>query len=52
MASLISPGIVIKERDLTNAVVVNSQAITGAFASTFARGPVGEIVTISTQKNY
>ena len=50
MASLISPGIVIKERDLTNAVVVNSQAITGAFASTFARGPVGEIVTISTQK--
>ena len=50
MASLISPGIVIKERDLTNAVVVNSQAITGAFATTFAKGPVGEIVTISTQK--
>ena len=49
MASLISPGIVIKERDLTTAVVVNSQAITGAFASTFARGPVGEITTISSQ---
>ena len=50
MASLISPGIVIKERDLTTAVVTNTSAITGAFASTFARGPVGEIVTISSQK--
>ena len=50
MASLISPGIVIKERDLTNAVVTNASAISGAFASTFARGPVGEIVTISTQQ--
>lgn len=49
MASLISPGIVIKERDLTTAVVTNSQSITGAFASTFARGPVGEITTISSQ---
>ena len=50
MASLISPGIVIKERDLTNAVVTNASAITGAFASTFAKGPVGEIVNISNQK--
>jgi hypothetical protein len=49
MASLISPGIVIKERDLTTAVVTNSQSITGAFASTFARGPVGQITTISSQ---
>jgi hypothetical protein len=49
MASLISPGIVIKERDLTNAVVTNTQSITGAFASTFAKGPVGEITTISSQ---
>jgi len=50
MASLISPGIIIKERDLSNAVVTNALAITGAFASTFAKGPVGEIVNISTQK--
>ena len=49
MASLISPGIVIKERDLTTAVVTNAQSITGAFASTFAKGPVGEITTISSQ---
>ena len=49
MASLISPGIVIKERDLTTAVVTNSQSITGAFASTFAKGPVGEVTTISSQ---
>ena len=50
MASLISPGIIIKERDLTTAVVTNTSASTAAFASTFARGPVGEIVTISSQK--
>ena len=52
MASLISPGIVIKERDLTNAVVTNASAIVGAFASTFQKGPVGEIVTISSQKEF
>ena len=50
MASLISPGVVIKERDLSNAVVTNAQAITGAFATTFERGPVGSIVSISSQK--
>ena len=50
MASLISPGIIIKERDLTTAVVTNTSASTAGFASTFARGPVGEIVTISSQK--
>ena len=52
MASLISPGIVIKERDLSNAVVVNAQSIVGGFASTFQRGPVGEIVTIGSQKDF
>jgi hypothetical protein len=51
MASLISPGIVIKERDLTTAVVTNTQSITGAFATTFARGPVGEITTIGSQND-
>ena len=29
--------------------MTNSQSITGAFASTFAKGPVGEITTISSQ---
>jgi len=51
MASLISPGIVIKERDLTTAVVTNTQSITGAFATSFARGPVGEITTIGSQSD-
>lgn len=50
MASQISPGIVIKERDLSNAVVTNAQAIVGAFASTFQKGPVGQILNISTQR--
>jgi hypothetical protein len=52
MASLISPGIVIKERDLSNAVVVNAQSIVGAFASSFQKGPVGEIVTIGSQRDF
>lgn len=50
MASQISPGIVIKERDLSNAVVTNAQAIIGAFATTFQKGPVGQILNISTQR--
>ncbi len=50
MASQVSPGIVIKERDLSNAVVVGAQQIVGAFASTFRKGPIGQIVTINSQK--
>ena len=50
MASQVSPGFIIKERDLTNAVVVGSQQITAAIAGSFAKGPVGQIVSIATQK--
>jgi hypothetical protein len=50
MASQVSPGIVIKERDLSNAVITGAQQITAAFASTFQKGPIGEIVRISSQK--
>ena len=50
MASQVSPGIVIKERDLSNVVVVGAQQITAAFASTFQKGPINEIVNISSQK--
>jgi hypothetical protein len=50
MASQVSPGIVIKERDLSNAVITGAQQITAAFASTFQKGPINQIVNVSSQK--
>ena len=50
MASQISPGVVIKERDLTTGTVVNSAATKAAVVSTFQKGPVNEITTIASQR--
>jgi len=50
MASQVSPGVVIRERDFSNAVVVGATAIRGAFASSFRKGPVGKIVNISSER--
>ena len=50
MASQVSPGVVIRERDLSNAVVVGNSAIRGAIASSFRSGPVGKIVNISSER--
>jgi len=50
MASQVSPGVVLRERDLTNAVIVGDSALTAAFASSFQKGPIGQIVSISSQK--
>lgn len=50
MASQVSPGIVLKERDLSNAIIVGAQQITAAVASTFQKGPIGKVVNISSQK--
>ncbi len=52
MASQVSPGVVLRERDLTNAVIVGDSALTAAFASSFQKGPIGEIVSISSQKEF
>jgi hypothetical protein len=52
MSSQVSPGIVLKERDLSNVVVTNALQITAAFASTFKKGPINQIVNISTQKEF
>lgn len=52
MSSQVSPGIVLKERDLSNVVVTGAQQITAAFASTFKQGPINQIVNISTQKEF
>ena len=50
MASQVSPGVVIRESDLSNAVVVGTSSIRGAIASSFRTGPVGKITNISTER--
>ena len=50
MASQVSPGVVIRERDLSNAVVVGASSITAAFASSFRTGPVGKITQINSER--
>ena len=51
MASQVSPGVVLRERDLTNATIVGDSSLTGAVASTFQKGPIGVITSISDQKS-
>jgi hypothetical protein len=50
MASQVSPGVVIKERDLSNAVVTGALAIRAAFASTFRTGPVGKVINVNSER--
>jgi len=50
MAGQVSPGIVLRERDLTNSVAVASAANTAAIVGAFEKGPVGVITSISTEK--
>ncbi len=50
MASQVSPGIIIKERDLSNVVVVGAQQITAAFAGSFVKGPINQITNINSQR--
>jgi hypothetical protein len=50
MASQVSPGIVLKERDLSNAVIVGASTITAGVASTFQKGPIGKAINIASQK--
>ena len=50
MASQVSPGIILKERDLSNAVIVGASQIKAATASTFQKGPIGQVVNVASQK--
>ena len=52
MASQVSPGVVLRERDLTNAVIVGDSALTAAFASSFQKGPIRVLTSISDQKSF
>ena len=47
-STLVSPGIQVKERDLTNMVIGDSDSI-GAIAIVAEKGPVEEIVTVSNE---
>ncbi len=49
MAFQISPGILVQERDLTRVIPAVSTSV-GAFASEFSQGPIGEVVTISSEQ--
>ena len=49
MAFQVSPGVLVQERDLTNIVPAVSTSV-GAFAGQFSRGPLEEVVTISSEK--
>ena len=50
MAGQVSPGIVLRERDLTTQTITNVQTNTAAFVGSFAKGPVGTITNIATEK--
>ena len=50
MASQVSPGVVIRERDLSTATIVGASALTAAVASSFRTGPVGKIVNIGSER--
>ena len=50
MASQVSPGVVIRERDLSTGVLTGVSALRAGFASSFRSGPVGKIVNIGSER--
>ena len=48
MAFQVSPGVLVREKDLTNVVPAVATSI-GAFAGDFTQGPLDEIITISSE---
>ena len=51
MAGQVSPGVVIKERDLTNARIDSTIDNVGALVGPFERGPVNQMVNITNEKS-
>ena len=49
MAFQVSPGVLVQERDLTNIIPAVSTSI-GAVAGSFQKGPVDEVVSISSEQ--
>ena len=48
MAFQVSPGVLVREKDLTNVIPAVATSI-GAFAGDFVKGPLDEIVTVSSE---
>ena len=48
MAFQVSPGVLVREKDLTNVIPAVATSI-GAFAGDFTQGPLDEIVTVSSE---
>ena len=49
MAFQVSPGVLVQERDLTRIIPAVSTSI-GAFAGQFSKGPLDEVVSISSEQ--
>ena len=47
MAFQVSPGVLVQERDLTRIIPAVSTSV-GAFAGVFRKGPLDEIITVSS----
>ena len=50
MASQVSPGVIIRERDISTGVLTGVSALRAGFASSFRSGPVGKIVNIGSER--
>jgi len=50
MASQVSPGVVIRERDLSTGVLVGVSGLRAGIASSFRSGPVGKITNIGSER--
>ena len=50
MAFQVSPGVLVKEKDLTNVIPSVATSI-GGIAGQFKQGPVDEVVSISSEKD-
>ena len=50
MAGQVSPGIILRERDLTTSVATQTTANTAAIVGAFEKGPIGVITRIATEK--
>ena len=51
MAFQVSPGVLVQERDLTRIIPAVSTSI-GAFAGQFSKGPLDEIVSVSSEQEF
>ena len=49
MVDLISPGVQVKEKDLTTSVAAGATSI-GAFAGIFEKGPISEVIVIDSEE--